>query len=87
MKQVIIKDATTLGHAIREARKRQGWTQVQLSGLAAVSTPFLIDLEAGKPRKEIGKTLQVIRALGLDLHLNARSDPPMENRRAGPPCP
>ena len=82
---MIIKDTSTLGHAIREARKRQGWTQVQLAGLAAVSTPFLSDLEAGKARKEIGKTLLVIRALGLDLHLNARSDPPTEQRRAGPP--
>lgn len=84
---MIIRDATTLGIAVRKARKRQGWTQIQLSGLAAVSTPFLIDLEAGKPRKEIGKTLQVIRALGLDLHLNARSESPTEKRRAGPPCP
>ena len=87
MNQVIIRDATTLGQAIRKVRKLQGWTQVRLAGLADVSAHFLIDLEAGKPRKEIGKALQVIRALGLDLHLQSRSDPATENPRVGPPRP
>ena len=84
---MIIKDTTSLGRAIRQVRKSQNWTQVQLAGLAGVSAHFLIDLEAGKPRKEIGKTLQVIRALGLDLHLDPRSEQSTEKRRVGPPCP
>lgn len=68
-----IFDETDLGRAIRQTRKARGLTQETLAGLANVSTPFVIAVEAGKPRKQIGLVLRLIRALGLELTVTPRS--------------
>ena len=66
-----ITSSVQLGKAIREARKRQGLTQVQLAGLSGVGTRFLSELERGKASCELGKTLQIIKMLGLRLIVNS----------------
>ncbi|MBV9990291.1 MAG: helix-turn-helix transcriptional regulator [Alphaproteobacteria bacterium] len=60
------------GSAIREARRRQGLRQDQLAAAANVGVRFVIDLEAGKPTAQLGKTLDVLKALGLPLSLGGR---------------
>lgn len=57
----------TLGGAVRHARQEQGLTQAQLAVRAGVGRRFIIDLEAGHTRAELGKTLLVMRVLGLQL--------------------
>lgn len=62
-----IESAEGLGATIRQARKRQALTQAELAQLADVSRSFIIDLEDGHPRAELGKVLSVLRALDAPL--------------------
>ena len=57
---------------IRARRKDRGWSQQSLADMACVSRKFLIDLEGGQERAELGKTMAVLAALGLSL---AATDP------------
>lgn len=55
------------GALIRAQRMNQGWTQQVLADAAGVSRKFLIDLESGHKRAELGKTMAVLAALGISL--------------------
>ena len=59
-----IKDIDKL---VKETRKKQKLTQVQLAQLSNVGTRFLSDLENGKPTCEVEKTLKVLSNLGIRL--------------------
>jgi len=54
-----------IGTAVRKARKDAGLRQDELAGAAGVGTRFVVELEAGKPTIQLGKTLQVMNALGI----------------------
>ncbi len=61
-----------LGQAVRARRKKQGATQAELASLCGVGIRFISDLENGKPTIELGKVLQVLQCLGLELSLQPR---------------
>lgn len=63
-----------LGELIMQERKAQGLTQTQLAGLSGVGITFLSNLENGKQTAELGKTLNVLATLGLDLLAERRDD-------------
>lgn len=69
-----ITDAASLGNAIRLRRKELKYTQGYISEITGLSVSFLSDLENGKPTCEIGKTIEVINLLGLDILVEARGD-------------
>ena len=69
-----ISDAASLGNAIRLRRKELKYTQGYISEITGLSVSFLSDLENGKPTAEIGKTIEVINLLGLDILVEARGD-------------
>ena len=56
-----------VGSIIRARRQDRGLSQQTLADRAGVSRKFLMDLEAGHERAELGKTLAVLAALGLSL--------------------
>ena len=58
-----------IGDTIRAARKASGLRQDELAGAADVGVRFIVDLEAGKPTAQIGKTLQVLEALGCSVQI------------------
>jgi y4mF family transcriptional regulator len=58
-----------IGALIRKTRKDAGLRQDELAGAAGVGLRFIVDLEAGKPTAQIGKTLQVLAALGCSLEI------------------
>src|SRR5665648_910234 len=59
-----------LGAAIRDARKRRGWTQAELADKAGVSRQLLTAVERGKrPGAAVSGVLAVARALGMGLAL------------------
>ena len=64
MQIISIKDIAKL---VKETRKKQKLTQVQLAQLSNVGTRFLSDLEKGKPTCEVEKTLKVLSNLGIRL--------------------
>lgn len=68
---------TSLGATLRESRRRRSLTQAQLATAAGVSRAFVIELENGHQRAELGKVIAVFSALGLDL-LAAPHDPSTE---------
>lgn len=67
-----IIDSKALGEAIRKRRKELGYTQVYLSDFTGFSVSFISDLERGKATAEIGKTIDLINLLGLDLEVDKR---------------
>ena len=62
-----IKTTEQLGMAIRTRRKQLKVTQKELAMTCGTGLRFIVDLEKGKPTCQIGKTLQVLQALGLAL--------------------
>ena len=71
---MIIQKAQDLGAEVRKARREQGLTQIELAGLAGIGTRFLGELERGKESCELGKTLHVLKMLGLRWQIEAQSD-------------
>lgn len=63
-----------IGGIVRTTRKAAGLRQDELAGAAGVGLRFIVDLEAGKPTAQIGKTLQVLAALGCSLDITPPSD-------------
>ncbi len=68
-----IADVAQIGAAIRNKRRAIGMRQSELAALSGVGPRFLSDLENGKTTAEIGKALQVLQRLGLDLWLEPRA--------------
>lgn len=62
--------------AVKAARRALGLRQDELAAAAGVGVRFLIELEAGKPTAQLGKTLAVLDALGLDCNLGPRNATP-----------
>ena len=67
-----IIDSKALGEAIRKRRKELGYTQAYLSDFTGFRVSFISDLERGKATAEIGKTIDLINLLGLDLEVEKR---------------
>lgn len=62
-----IASVAQLGQAIRHRRKAAGVLQADAAALSGVGTRFLSELERGKETAEVGKVLQILARLGLDL--------------------
>ena len=59
--------AHAFGSLVRSRRKAMRMRQDQLALATGVGRRFVIDLEAGKPSCQLGRSLLVAEALGLDL--------------------
>jgi y4mF family transcriptional regulator len=68
-----VTSTVQLGKIAREARKKQGLTQLDLAGLAGKSNRFLIDLERGKETLQMQMVLDVLALLGLELIIKEKS--------------
>lgn len=62
-----LADIKQLGHIIHQERKVQNLTQKQLSAASGVGERFIRELEQGKISCHMGKVLQVINMLGINL--------------------
>lgn len=61
-----------LGETVRETRIAALLSQDDVSLATGVGRDTIIALEAGRPGVSLGKALQVLRVLGLDLHVASR---------------
>ena len=68
-----IRSVEELGEAIRTRRKELHYTQAFLAKFTGFSVSFISDVERGKATAEIGKTLQLLMILGLDLSVERRA--------------
>jgi y4mF family transcriptional regulator len=62
-----LETALSFGSMVRSRRKALNMRQDQLALVAGVGRRFVIDLEAGKPSCQLGRSLLVAEALGLKL--------------------
>jgi y4mF family transcriptional regulator len=67
----IVGVAHDFGSLVRSRRKAMRMRQDQLALATGVGRRFVIDLEAGKPSCQLGRSLLVAKALGLDLAILA----------------
>ena len=71
---ILASTPAQLGKVVRQQRKAQGLTQKELAGLCGVGVRFLSELERSKESCEIGKTLLIVKMLGINLVLEVITD-------------
>jgi y4mF family transcriptional regulator len=64
---VSVTTPAQLGSFIKTVRKSKGLTQQQFADLSGVGRRFIVECEAGKPRLEFAKVLQVAASAGIDI--------------------
>ena len=70
---LILKTISDLGMMIRDERKRKNLSQAELAARAGVSRRLIYQLENGSRESfPLGKVLQVIRRLNLELRISRR---------------
>lgn len=65
----MIHSTEHIGQIIRTVRKKLGVTQNDLALAAGTGLRFISELEKGKPTCQIGKVLQTLQVLGIELQL------------------
>jgi len=81
---VQIRTAVDLGLVIRERRRKLGLGQHTLAEQVAVSRQWIVAVEKGKPRAELGLVLRTLAALGLRLSVDG-ADATAQHRTTGLP--
>ena len=69
-----VRSVEDIGKLLRAKRKEQGLTQSDVSDLTTLSIRFLSEVERGKERAEIGKVMEYLQNLGLDLYVKPRGE-------------
>jgi y4mF family transcriptional regulator len=64
--------AEGIGKKVRAQRKLLGMTQAELALVSGTGVRFISDLENGKESCELGKTLKVLKNLGIELLLGTQ---------------
>ncbi len=67
-----ILSSKEIGKAIRAKRKANDLTQADAAALCGVGTRFLGELERGKETAQIGKVLQILHRLGLEIQITPK---------------
>jgi HTH-type transcriptional regulator / antitoxin HipB len=70
MKDTILRNPEQLGRAVRFRRLEKGLSQVALAGQLGVERKWVIHLEAGNPKAELGLVLKALDALDFQASLN-----------------
>lgn len=65
-----LRTAKDLGAFIRDQRKKQRLNQSELANKVGVSRRWILEVEHGKQRAEIGLVLKTLDALGLTLSVD-----------------
>jgi HTH-type transcriptional regulator/antitoxin HipB len=70
-----IRTATDLGAFIRERRTKLGMDQSALAEKAGTSRKWVVEVEQGKPRAEIGLILRTLKTLGVSIAVTTDAAP------------
>lgn len=65
-----------IGALVRRRRKKAGITQAETAGLCGVGNRFMSELERGKETLEVGRVLQVLHRVGMQVWLLPRGEHP-----------
>ena len=69
-----IRSPAALGRLARRERRRQGLTLDTVYSTTGLSTRFLSEFERGKPNASLGRVIQALQALGLEMLVLPRGD-------------
>jgi HTH-type transcriptional regulator/antitoxin HipB len=67
---MLLRAPIDIGCAIRDRRSKLGLDQEELARRVGVSRKWIVEVEKGKQRAEIGLVLRTFTALGLKLSLD-----------------
>lgn len=73
-----VRNVEELGAIIRKRRRELDWDQRYLAERAHVSRQWVVEVEAGKHRAEIGRLLRILDA--LDLQMDVAPGPALSER-------
>ena len=73
-----IHDPRALGLAVRERRRELGLSQQALAERIGVSRQWVIDLEGGKERAELGLVMRALRGLALRVLVEPLTSDPLD---------
>jgi HTH-type transcriptional regulator / antitoxin HipB len=68
-----VATVTDIGVAVRKKREADGLTLADAAGLCGFGYRFMSDLENGKETVQVGKVLNVLTALGLEMTIAVRN--------------
>lgn len=77
-----LRTPTDIGLVIRERRRALGQSQQELATRVGVSRQWIVEVEQGKRRAELGLVLRTLEALGLGLRTDEAS--PGDSRPMNP---
>lgn len=63
-----------LGALARQERKRQGLTLDAVYSVSGLTTRFLSEFERGKPNASLGRVMDALQALGLEMLVLPRGE-------------
>jgi HTH-type transcriptional regulator / antitoxin HipB len=81
---MLIRTPSDLGALIQERRIKLGLDQISLAKKAGTSRKWLIEVENGKPRAEIGLVLRTLKALGITLDGDTAVDASPKRTKTNP---
>lgn len=73
MKDITLRNAEQLGAAIRLKRREKRLTQSELAKLVGAERKWVLNLESGNSKAEIGLVLRAIQVLGLRASLGEKA--------------
>jgi HTH-type transcriptional regulator/antitoxin HipB len=75
MRDTTIRNPEQLGRAIRLKRKERSLSQSALAARLGVGRKWVIGIESGSPKAELGLILKTLDLLGLRTSLSEKSQP------------
>lgn len=71
---MIINSITDISEVVKKRRKSLGLTQSECAAMCNVGNRFFSELENGKETLHIGKVINCLQILGIDISLTNRED-------------
>lgn len=68
-------DAYDFGELLRERRRELGWSQAQVAAQVGASRQWIIEIEKGKERAELGLALKLAEILGVQFKAHKKAPP------------
>ena len=75
MKDIRVRNAEQLGRSVQLKRQEKGLSQATLAAQLGVGRKWVIHLESGNPKAELGLVLKVLAALDLRALLGEETPP------------
>ena len=66
-----VRTARKIAALVRQRRRQPGWSQVRLAKETGTSRTWVIELQIAKATVELGLALRALKALGLELRIEA----------------